>query len=172
MQTRWPTHPTIFLTVRFYAGSQVPITNANILRINLENISWKFDNRRTGFGKIFFWQWVLKQLLSIPWYTLDVLKYEWNQLAFVETRNVKFNRRFPKLVLSNVWFLTDCFVQGSSKNTAAPSMCDIQEIYFKLRISATNVRWLVSFSVIRPSVLDIQFTNVGICSNRSNLHIS
>ena len=143
-------------------------------------IFWEL-NRKTFLGnfvteqdleKRFFWQWELKQLLSIPWYTLDVLTYEWNQLAFVETRNMKFNRRFPQLILSNAWFLTDCFVQGSSKNTAAPSMCDIQEIYFKLRISATNVRWLVSFSVIRPSVLDIQFTNVGICSNRSNLHIS
>jgi len=26
------------------------------------------------------------------------------------------------------------------KKTAAPSVCDIQEIYFKLHISATNVR--------------------------------
>jgi len=33
MQTRWPTQPTIFLTVRFYTGSQLPITNANILRM-------------------------------------------------------------------------------------------------------------------------------------------
>jgi len=31
MQTRWATHPKIFLPVRFYAGSQLPITNANIL---------------------------------------------------------------------------------------------------------------------------------------------
>ena len=54
MQTRWPTHPTIFLPVGFYAGSQLPITNANILRMKSENISWKFCNRRTGFGKEIF----------------------------------------------------------------------------------------------------------------------
>jgi len=47
---------------------------------------------------------------------------------------------FAKLILSNDCFLTDCFVQGSSKNTAAPSVYDIQENYFKLHISATNVR--------------------------------
>jgi len=33
MQTRWPTNPTIFLSVRLYTGSQMPITNANILRM-------------------------------------------------------------------------------------------------------------------------------------------
>jgi len=33
MQTRWPTHPTIFLAFRFYAASQLPIANANILRM-------------------------------------------------------------------------------------------------------------------------------------------
>jgi len=58
---------------------------------------------------------------------------------------MKFNRRFPKLTLSNAWFLTVCFVQGSSKNTASPSVCDIQEIYFKLPISPTNVRWTYYF---------------------------
>jgi len=29
---------------------------------------------------------------------------------------------FPKLIMSSAWFLTDCFVQESSKNTAAPSV--------------------------------------------------
>ena len=33
MQTRRPTHPTIFLPVIFYAGSQLPIINANILSL-------------------------------------------------------------------------------------------------------------------------------------------
>jgi len=47
---------------------------------------------------------------------------------------------FPKLILSNAWFLTDCFVQGLIKSTAAPSVCDIQELYLKLHISATIVR--------------------------------
>jgi len=54
MQTRWSTHPTIFFPVMFYAGIQLPITNANILGMKLENISWKFCNRKTGFGKEIF----------------------------------------------------------------------------------------------------------------------
>ena len=54
MQTRWPTNPTIFLAVRFFTGSQLPITDANILRMKQENISSKFCNRRTGFGKKLF----------------------------------------------------------------------------------------------------------------------
>jgi len=54
MQTRWPTNPTIFLAVRFYTGSQLPITNANILRMKKENISSKFCDRIQDFEKIFF----------------------------------------------------------------------------------------------------------------------
>ena len=54
MQTHWTTPSTTFLSVRFYAGSQLPITNANILRMKQENISWKSCVRRTGFEKEIF----------------------------------------------------------------------------------------------------------------------
>ena len=92
-------------------------------------IFWEW-NRKTFLGnfvsgerdleKKFFWQWELKQLLSILWYTLGVLKYEWNQLEMLRLGTRNLIDVFPNLILRNAWFLTDCFVQGSSKNTAAP----------------------------------------------------
>jgi len=37
-------------------------------------------------------------------------------------------------------FLRIALFEDRAKTTAAPSVCDIQELYFKLHISATNVR--------------------------------
>jgi len=50
MQTRWTTHPTIFLAVRFYAGSQLPTF-----------FEW---NRRTELMKLFLFQWIGPVFLS------------------------------------------------------------------------------------------------------------
>ena len=80
-----------------------------------------------------------------------------DQLAFVETRNVEFNGHFAEAHAEKCFSLTDCFVQGSGKNNAAPSVCDILKLYFKLHISATNSDEIISFSMIRSSVLVIQF---------------
>jgi len=64
MQTRWPTHTTIFFPVRFSAGSQLPITNANILRLKKKTFLGNFVTGEQDLEKKFFWQWELKQLLS------------------------------------------------------------------------------------------------------------
>jgi len=63
-------HPTIFLTVRFYTGQQLPITIANILRMKKENISWKFCNR-TGIAKGIFLSMGVERK-----FPLGFLKYE------------------------------------------------------------------------------------------------
>ena len=144
MQTRWPTHPRIILAFRFYTGPQLPITNANILRMKKENISWKFCNR-TWFAKgIFPAMGVEKFCPSYDSHSVFLNMSEtWWHLLRRETWNLI--DVFPKFILSNSWFLTDCFVQGSNKNTAAPSVCDLQELYFKLHISATYDRWTYFF---------------------------
>ena len=117
-------HPTIILTVRSYTGSQLPITNANILRMKKENISWKFCNR-TWFAKgIFLAMGVVKFCPSYDSHSVFLNMCEtWWHLLRLGTWNLI--EVFSKLRLSNTWFLTDCFVQGSGKTTAAPSVCVI-----------------------------------------------
>ena len=63
MQTRWPTHTSTLLTVIFYSGSQLPI----FWKWNRITILGNFVTGEQDLEKKFFWQWELKQLLSILW---------------------------------------------------------------------------------------------------------
>jgi len=78
--------------------------------------------------------------------------------GILERRNEKSIDVFTKLILSNALFFTDFFVQGSSKNTAAPSVCDIQQFIQNCTFLQLMSGELISFSMIRPSVFVIQFT--------------
>ena len=73
---------------------------------------------------------------------LNMSETSWHLLTLGTWNSIDI---FPKLMLCNACFLTDCFLQGSNKNTDASSVCDIQELDFKLHISATNVRWTYFF---------------------------
>jgi len=111
-------------------------------------------NRKTFLGnfvtehdlqKEFFWQWELKKFC--PSYDSHSVFFNMSETSWHSLRLGTWNliEVFSKLILSNAWFFTDCIVRRSSKNNAAPSVCDIQELYFKLHISATNVRWTYFF---------------------------
>jgi len=78
---------------------------------------------------------------------------------------------FPKFMLSSGWFLTDCFVQGSSKNTAAPSVWYPRALFQTAHSCNKFQVNLFLFQWIGPVFLSSSSPKVGICSNRSNLHI-
>jgi len=80
---------------------------------------------------------------------------------------------FPKLILSNGWFLTYCFVQWSSKNNAAPSVCDNLDALFQTAHFCNKFHVnLFLFHWFGPVFMSSSSPKEGICSNRSNLHIS
>ena len=123
-------------------------------------IFWEW-NRKTFLGnfatgeqdleKKYFWQWELRQFFpsyDSHWVFLNMSETSWHLLRLDV---------FPKFILSNAWFLTDCFVQGSSKH------CCTKCVIFKSFISNCTFLQqisgeLISFSMIRPSVFVIQFT--------------
>jgi len=78
---------------------------------------------------------------------------------------------FPKFILSNGWFLTDCFVQGSSKNTAAPSAWYPRALFQSAHSCNKFQVNLFLFQCFGPVFLSSSSPKVGICSNRCNLHI-
>ena len=78
---------------------------------------------------------------------------------------------FPKFILSNAWHLTDCFVQGSSKNTAAPSVWYPRALLQTAHSGNKFQENLFLFQWFDPVFLSSSSPKGGICSNRSNLHI-
>ena len=105
----------------------------------------------------------------------DVPKYERNLLSFGETRNMKFNRCFFKSfhwVMLAFWQIDMCN-DWKNQLSAAPSASDFQKVYLRSIPCCNNCQ--VNLFLFQR--LDIMFIlssspKVGICSKRSNLHIS
>ena len=103
---------------------------------------------------------------------IDVSKYEWNLLSFGETRNMKFNIDFLKLMLSNALFcgllcLRMMQKQCSNKCVWYPkAWCRTADFCNKFQVKLFLLQWF------GPVFLSSSSPKAGICSKRSNLHIS
>jgi len=105
----------------------------------------------------------------------DNPRYEWNLLSFGETSKMKFNRCFFKSfhwVMLAFWQIDMC-KDWKIQLSAASSACDFRKIYL-ISITCCNNCQVILFLFQRFDIMFILSSSpkVGICSKRSNLHIS
>jgi len=96
-------------------------------------------------------------------------------LSFGETSNMKFNRCFFKSfhwVMLGFWQIDMC-KDWKKRLSAATSACDFQNVYLR-SIPCCNKCQVILFLYQRFDIMFIlsSWPKVGICSKRSNLHIS
>ena len=98
-----------------------------------------------------------------------------NLLSFGETSNMKFHRCFFKSfhwVMLAFWQIDMCN-DWKNELRVAPSACDFQKVYLRSNPCCNNCQ-VILFLFQRLDIMFILSSSpkVGICSNRSNLHIS
>ena len=105
----------------------------------------------------------------------DVPKYEHDLLSFGETSNMKFNKCFFKSFhweMLAFWKIDMC-KDGKNQLSSASSACDFEKVYLR-SIPCCNKCQVNLFLFQRFVIIFIlsRSPKVGICSKRSNLHIS
>ena len=159
MQTRWTTHPTIFLAVRFFAGSQLPTF-----------LEW---NRRTELGKYIFFS-------NGSWNNICT-SYD-SHSVFLNMRETSWH-----LLRLGIWNLIDIlpnpcwvmlFFDGFFCSRIGQNQCCIKCVWYCNALFQTAHFWnkfqmkLFLFQWLGPVFLSSSYPKIGISSKRSNLHIS
>jgi len=136
--------PAVYLTLHFTGFLQL-VSDCKILTRKRNKLASNFCER-TVFRKEMFWLKEVKRIF-ICYGPTDVPKYEKNLLSFGETRGMKFNGHFPKLMLSNAFLyglLCSRIRQKQYCNKCvwyAETFCQTAHFFIKFQVKLFLFQW-------------------------------